>query len=94
MPTEVLATAFGLGRPEAGNPTRELVPLANGDRAVLLLSGVQGGEPEDIPRELRDERQRELAEQAAGIELAGYVEGVVDNATVRIPDEVLNPQFL
>lgn len=93
VPTEVLAAAFGLGRPEAGNPTRELVPLVNGDRAVLLLSGVQAGEPEDIPRELRDERQRELAEQAAGIELAGYVEGVVDNATVRIPDEVLNPQF-
>ena len=93
LPTEVLAVAYGLGRPEAGNPTRELVPLVNGDRAVLLLSGVQSGDPEDVPRELRDERQRELAEQAAAIELAGYVEGVVDSATVRIPDEILNPQF-
>ena len=93
VPTEVLATAFGLARPDAGSPIRELVPLVNGDRAVLLLSGVEPGEPEDIPRELRDERQRELAEQAAAIELAGYVEGVVDSATVRVPDEVLNPQF-
>lgn len=93
VPTEVLAIAFGLDRPEAGNPTRELVPLVNGDRAVLLLSGVEAGEPEDISREARDERQRELAEQAAVIELGGYVEGVVDSATVRIPDEILNPQF-
>ena len=93
-PTEVLVIAFGLGKPQAGNPTRELVPLVNGDRAVLLLSGVEAGEPEDIAREARDERQRELAEQAAIIELGSYVEGVVDSATVRIPEEVLNPQFL
>lgn len=93
VPTEVLAVAFGLGRPEAGSPIRELVPLTNGGRAVLLLSGVEAGEPDEISREARDERQRELAELAGMIELSGYVEGVVDSATVRIPDEILNPQF-
>ena len=93
VPTEVLAVAFGLGRPEAGSPIRELVPLTNGGRAVLLLSGVEAGEPDEIPREARDERQRELAELAGMIELSSYVEDVVDSATVRIPDEILNPQF-
>ncbi|WP_428099935.1 SurA N-terminal domain-containing protein [Candidatus Rariloculus sp.] len=93
VPTEILAVAFGLGQPAAGSPIRELAPLANGNRAVLSLSAVEPGEPEAIPREARDERQRELAEQAAGLELSNYVEGVVDRATVRIPDEILNPQF-
>lgn len=93
VPTELLATAFGASTLAEGAPQRELVPMASGDQAVLLLRGVRGGEPEEVPREERDQRQRALADQAASIELSAYIDTVSEQATVRIPEEVLNPQF-
>jgi len=93
VPTELLATAFRLAKNAGDDPIRQPVPMANGDRAVLLLYAVESGEPDSIPREERDERLRQLAEQTALAELNGYVANIREQATVRIPDEVLNPQF-
>ncbi len=42
----------------------------------------------------RDQRQRQLADQAARAELTSYVGNVREQATVRIPDDILNPQYL
>ncbi len=39
----------------------------------------------------RDQRQRQLADQAARAELTGYAGNVSAAAEVRIPDEILNP---
>ena len=93
VPTEVLATAFGLPKPASGQTVREIVALANGDHAVLVLSNVQPGQPESVAQTERDQRQRQLADQAARAELSSYAGDLRDRATVRIPEEVLEPQL-
>ena len=93
VPTEVLATAFRLGKPQAGAVITELVPVASGDYAVLLLSAVEAGQTDSIPREERVRESAQLAERATMSELSGYAAEVRNDATVRIPDIILNPIF-
>ena len=93
VPTQVLATAFRLGKPLAGAVIRELVPIASGDYAVLVLSAVEAGNADDIPREERNLQRLQLAEQTTMSEITGYAAEVRNQATVRIPDVVLNPIF-
>jgi len=92
VPTEVLAAAFGLAKPAQGEVKREHVALANGDHAVLVLSSVQAGVPDSVPQTERDQRQRQLADQSAYAELTGYVGTLREQAAVRIPPDVLEPQ--
>ena len=92
VPTEVLAAAFRLAKPAQGEVVRDHVALANGNHAVLVLSSVQTGAPESVPQTDRDQRQRQLADQAAYAELTGYVGTLREQATVRIPEDVLEPQ--
>ncbi len=93
VPTQVLAAAFRSPKPLAGVVTRESVPLASGDQAVLMLFAVEPGFVDTIPREERDLQSRQLAEQVSIFELTGYASEVREEATVRIPDLVLNPVF-
>ena len=92
IPTEVLAAAFGLAKPPQGEVERQAVALANGNHAVLVLSSVQAGTPDSVAQSDRDQRQRQLADQSAYAELTGYVGSLREQATVRIPDDVLEPQ--
>ena len=93
VPTEVLATAFRLAKPQGGAEITELVPVASGDYAVLVLSAVEAGQAESIPREERILESTQLAERASMSELTGYSAEVRDEATIIIPDIVLNPIF-
>jgi peptidyl-prolyl cis-trans isomerase D len=91
VPTEVLSSAFGMPKATADAPQRQRVALANGGQAVVVLTGVEAGEPATMSQEERDQRQRQLADQAARAEFAGYLGNVRQSADVRIPDDVLNP---
>jgi peptidyl-prolyl cis-trans isomerase D len=91
VPTEGLTAAFGLPKPAAGVVLREQVALANGNQAVIVLSGVMPGEPSSMTQAERDQRQRQLADQSAGAELESYVGNLRAQATVRIPEEILEP---
>jgi peptidyl-prolyl cis-trans isomerase D len=93
VPTEVLAAAFALPKPVENAAERERVALANGSQAVLILSGVQAGSPDSVPQAEREQRRQQLADQSAYAELTSYVGTLRDQATVRIPDEVLEPQY-
>jgi len=93
VPTQVVATAFRLAKPAPGAPTLEPVPLASGDYAVLLLSAVEPGNVDDVTAEERDAIARQLTDQAAMFELTGYSGAIRDAATVRIPDQILNPTY-
>jgi peptidyl-prolyl cis-trans isomerase D len=93
VPTEILAAAFGLQKPKDGTITRRQVALSNGGQAVLALTNVQAGQPDEVPQEQRDQRRQELADQAAMAELTSYIASVREQATVRIPPEVLEPQY-
>jgi hypothetical protein len=76
---------------DAAAPQREIVPLANGGQAVVVLTGVEAGEPESMTQEEREQRRQQLADQAARAELTGYAGSIRAAADVRIPDEILNP---
>ncbi len=93
VPTDVLATAFRLGKPQAGAEIRELVSVASGDYAVLVLSAVEAGQIDSIPRAEQARNSAQLAEQASMSELTGYAAEVRNEATIIIPDIVLNPTF-
>ncbi len=93
VPTQVLAAAFRSARPATDAILTELVPLASGDYAVFSLSAVEAGQIDAISRDDRNLQNSQLAEQASMFELTGYAAEVRNNATVRIPDIVLNPIF-
>jgi peptidyl-prolyl cis-trans isomerase D len=91
VPTEVLSAAFGMPKADAAAPQREVVALANGGQAVVVLTGVEAGEPESMTTEEREQRRQQLADQAARAELTGYSGNLRAAADVRIPDDILNP---
>lgn len=93
LPSQVVATAFRLARPAPDAPTLEPVPLASGDFAVLILTGVRPGDVEAVAETERDTIGRQLTDQAAMFELTGYAGEIRDDATVRIPDQILNPTY-
>jgi hypothetical protein len=93
LPSQVVATAFRLARPAPDAPILEPVPLASGDFAVLLLAGVRPGDVETVAETERDTIGRQLTDQAAMFELTGYAGEIRDDATVRIPDQILNPTY-
>ena len=93
LPTQLVASAYRLGKPAAGEPIIEPVPLASGDFAVLMLANVEPGDMEAVTEEERAAAATQLTEQAAMFELTGYAGEIRDAATVRIPDQVLNPIF-
>jgi peptidyl-prolyl cis-trans isomerase D len=94
LPTQVVSTAFRLGKPAEGSPRLEPVPLASGDYAVLRLSAVEAGDPDAVTVDERTMAGRQLTDQAAMLELTGYANEIRDEATVRIPDQVLNPTYI
>jgi peptidyl-prolyl cis-trans isomerase D len=92
-PQAILAAAFAVPAVAGAEPVVQQVPLGNGDEAVILVSAVERGDPERLPVAERDQRLSQLADQAAQQEMIGYAAGVRERASVRVPDEVLEPQF-
>lgn len=93
VPTEVLAQAFSLGKPPEGARLRDTVELANGDRVLLVLSGVQPGNPSEVPLDRRTAIQQQLLEASARAELGAYAASVREQAKVVVPPQVLETQF-
>jgi peptidyl-prolyl cis-trans isomerase D len=91
LPTEVLSAAFGMPKGTAGVAQRELVALAGGGQAVVVLTGVEAGQPASLTQEERDQRQEQLAQQAARAEINNYASNVSNAASVTIPEDILNP---
>lgn len=91
VPLEILTSVFN-SRPDGeGSEVRERVPLADGDEAVVLMTAVRPGSADRLTRDELQARLTALAQATAGFELAGYAQHVRDQASVRIPDEVLDP---
>jgi peptidyl-prolyl cis-trans isomerase D len=92
VPAELVGVAFGAAVPLPVEGVVEIVPMASGDHAVLALYAVAPGDPETVPLEDRDRQQLALTGQSAISEFRGYAADVRDRATVRIPDQILDPQ--
>ena len=91
VPSEVLASVFSVRPVAGGGMDRQQVGLANGDEAAVLMYSIRPGNADRLTREELQARLTELAQTTAGFELSSYAQHVRDAATVRIPDEVLNP---
>ena len=91
VPTEVLSAAFGMPKYAASTAQREIIALANGGQAVIQVTAVERGEPGTMSQQERDQRQRQLADQAARAEFTAYASTIRDKANVRVPPEVLDP---
>lgn len=93
LPNEVLSAAFGLPKMSAGVVQREQVALFGGGYAIVMLSNVQPGDASTVAQAERDQRQQQLADQSALAELTSYAGTLRERATVRIPNEVLEPRY-
>ena len=91
VPVEILASVFGSRPGDDGTAVRERVAISNGDEAVVLVTAVRPGDADRLTREELQARLTALAQATAGFELAGYAQHVREQATVRIPEEVLDP---
>jgi peptidyl-prolyl cis-trans isomerase D len=87
VPLEVRTTAFGEPKPAAGKPIYSDAHLANGDAAVIALTGVRE-EPGD-PKQQDADMRRQLAAQIAATEAQSYAAGARADAKV-----ILNPQAI
>jgi peptidyl-prolyl cis-trans isomerase D len=92
VPGELVSVAFGATVPLPVEGVAEIVPMAAGDYAVLALYAVTPGDPQTIPLEQRDRQQLQRIQESAISELTAYAADVRDRASVRIPDEILEPQ--
>ena len=91
VPVEILASVFDARPDDEGAVVRERIAIANGDEAVVLVTAIRPGNADQLTREELQSRMTALAQATAGFELAGYAQHVREQATVRIPEEVLDP---
>ena len=84
LPAELLAAIFRAPKPTEGAITPQGLNLSDGSYAVFWLKSVVPGEPGSVPRELRDERKRLLAESAAIAEVEALALQLRESAKVVV----------
>ena len=90
VPTAILAAVFRAQQVQ-DETVREQIALASGDQAVVVISGIRPGDADSMTLEEQRQRINQLAEQLAMYELTSYAGQVRSQATVRIPEAVLDP---
>lgn len=93
LPSQIVSVAFSLAEPADAEPVRDRVMLSNGDGAVVFVSAVEPGSPEQLTTQEREQLRMQLINRHAQAAFNAYVAAVRDNASVRIPDDVLEPQL-
>jgi peptidyl-prolyl cis-trans isomerase D len=88
IPAELVQAVFRAPRPADGKPVYRGVDLPGG-YAVLRLDAVEPGDPDQIPRELRDQRKQQLARQVGIGEVESLAEAVRAGADVVVAGDVL-----
>jgi peptidyl-prolyl cis-trans isomerase D len=93
-PPSVISLAFAQPRPADGDRMSLLRAfVGNGDEAVVVLTRAQAGLPEDVAPAEREQRQAEFAELSSTFEMNAYAADARARASVRVPEEVLDPQL-
>lgn len=92
-PGPVISTVFSQPKPAAGSIAVARAPLDNGDEAVVLIYSASPGVPEDIPEAERERGQEQLVGELAEQEINAVASGARESASVRVPDQVLNPDL-
>jgi peptidyl-prolyl cis-trans isomerase D len=63
------------------------------DEAIVVVTGTEPGDPDAIPSEEREQGQQELISIAAEIELNAYAANALAAATVRVPENIIDPEL-
>jgi len=86
VPDAILSAAFSAQQP-AESPTITRADLLDGSRAIVMVSQVIQGEPQDLDESERTALRDRLAGESGNQELVGYVEQLRNDATVLISTE-------
>ena len=89
----IVSTVFAQPRPAAGSIAVARAPLDNGDEAVVLIYSASPGDPLSIPDDERERGQQQLVGASAQQEINAFAAGARENAKVRVPDQILNPDL-
>ncbi len=90
MPQEALSAAFGLTPPDGDVPTTKTTELENGDRAVLVLTGVRSGEPAELDAETRNQMAGQLENNQANRMIDAFIRSLRAEADVEIRESALD----
>jgi peptidyl-prolyl cis-trans isomerase D len=93
VPPAIASMVYSQPKRSAGDPEILRTGAGNGDEAVVLYLRFEPGYPEDIPVSDRELGQQDSAQRAANLEVNAYAAAARSAARVRVPDEVLEPQF-
>ena len=93
VPAAIVSLVFFQPGTSDDAPQVLLTPTANGDQAVVLLTRVEAGVADDIPVVEREQWQQQLRESMAGVEMNAYATESLRLSDVRVPDEILDPEF-
>jgi peptidyl-prolyl cis-trans isomerase D len=93
VPSAIASMVYAQPKNSSEQPRVLRTGAGNGDEAVVLFLRVEPGYPEDIPVTEREQGQQDLEQRAAAFEVNGYAAEARSEANVRVPDEVLEPQF-
>jgi peptidyl-prolyl cis-trans isomerase D len=88
-PAELVKAVFAAPKPD-GTPYQGQVALANGDRAVFVLTDVKSGTSPTATVEQRQARRNDLARQRGSADLAAYVAELQAQASVVTSQEQLS----
>lgn len=84
---ELVAEIFRLVRPVDGAPIQQGVELSNGDYAVVQLTGVEDGDPANMPEDVREQMRSGLEDLQRSAVLATLVQNLRDRADIVIPQD-------
>ncbi len=87
---ELLRAVFAAPKPADGKRVYRGEALANGDFAVFQLNRVIQGKPESIPRDIRDQRKKLLAQQAGTAEVTALAIDLRNKASVVVAPDLFD----
>lgn len=93
VPAGIREPVFSQTKPAAGETAVLATTVGSGDEAVILLLGVEPGIPENIAAAERDQGREQLRAQTGDSEINAYAADARQRATVRVPEEVLDPDL-
>ena len=90
VPAEILGAVFR-GQQTQNQPMSQRVFLVGGNQAVFTVFGLRAGDEDSLSLNEQEQLKNQLGQQFATYELTSYVGEVRQQATVRIPETVINP---
>lgn len=87
---QALTTAFSMTPPGGDRPSIRIASLADGDRGVVLLSGVRAGEPAELDAETRRQLAAQLENNQANRLIDAFVRSLREQADVSIREKALD----